>query len=57
MRKSSATEKEGRTSVATVPELISPCCHSRVRVEGRTTCWYVCAECGLPCDPFRQGGA
>lgn len=32
----------------------SPCCHATCYIENDTdnrSHWYVCAECGQPCDP------
>ena len=33
-----------------VSGLRSRCCGDLVKVRGRTTHWYECDECGLPCD-------
>jgi len=36
--------------VKTSKEFISLCCKADVFVEGRTTKYFVCTECGRPCD-------
>lgn len=30
--------------------ILSNCCNANVRVEGRTTQYYVCCKCGHACD-------
>lgn len=32
----------------------SICCDSEVNVEGRETKYYVCQECGQPCDTIHN---
>ena len=29
---------------------ISNCCEAELRIEGKTTQYYVCSACGYPCD-------
>jgi len=33
----------------------SDCCHMPMRVEGRTTQYYVCDKCDKPCDRVKIG--
>lgn len=29
---------------------VSNCCGADLRIEGKTTQYYICEECGCPCD-------
>lgn len=33
---------------------VSNCCGAAVVVEGHTTHWYACYECGMPCDVVKE---
>lgn len=33
----------------------SSCCKSPMRIEGRTTMYYVCDKCNKPCDKIKIG--
>jgi len=33
---------------------VSNCCVAAVVVEGHTTHWYACYECGMPCDVVKE---
>ena len=33
---------------------VSNCCGAAVVVEGHTTHWYACYECGMPCDVVKD---
>lgn len=33
---------------------VSNCCGASMRIEGRTTMWYVCEKCGNPCDATKE---
>ena len=32
----------------------SNCCNKDVKVNGKTTKYYLCTECGLPCEAIRE---
>lgn len=32
--------------------LVSICCKKPIYVEGSTTMYYVCSQCGMACDPM-----
>lgn len=51
-----AAKDAARSRAMALPDLVSACCHARLRLEGHdirnpgATCWYVCEGCGEPCD-------
>lgn len=57
IRKKRSSKKDGTVLERlneTKQEWVSRCCEAKVRVEGRTTQFYVCSCCDQACDVYRS---